>query len=41
MGDDIYKRCYDSYMASMRSSAMWGSRSEGAYTRQRNRVVGI
>jgi len=41
MDDDIYKTCYDSYMESLRSSAAWGSRSEGAFTRQRNRVVGI
>lgn len=41
MDDDIYKTCYDSYMASLKSSAAWGSRSEGAFTQQRNRVVGI
>ena len=41
MDDELYKTCYDSYMASLRSSAAWGSRSEGAFTRQRNRVVGI
>lgn len=41
MGDDLYKQCHDSYMASLKSSASWGSRSEGAYTNQRNRVVGI
>ena len=41
MGDEMYKRFYDSYMGSLKSSAAWGSRSEGEFTRQRNRVVGI
>ncbi|WP_306154325.1 TRAP transporter substrate-binding protein [Roseovarius sp. MMSF_3281] len=41
MGDDLYKACYESYNASLKSSAAWGSRSEGAFTAQRNRVVGI
>ena len=41
MGDEFYKRCYDSYMASMRSSAQWGSRSEGSFTMQRNRILGV
>jgi TRAP-type mannitol/chloroaromatic compound transport system substrate-binding protein len=41
MDDPIYKDCYDSYMKSLQSSAAWGSRSEGAYTAQRNRVIGI
>ncbi|MBC7131735.1 MAG: TRAP transporter substrate-binding protein [Roseovarius sp.] len=41
LGDELYKRCYDSYMTSLRSSASWGSLSEGTYTAQRNRVVGI
>jgi len=40
MGDDLYKRCFDSYTASLRSSAAWSDRSEGAFTRQRNRVLG-
>lgn len=40
MGDDIYKRVHDSVMASMRSSAEWISKSDGAYTAQRNRVLG-
>lgn len=40
MSDDIYKQCHDSYMASLRSSASWGDRSEGEFTRQRNRVLG-
>jgi len=41
LDDPIYKECYDSYMESLRSSAEWGSRSEGSYLAQRNRVVGI
>lgn len=40
LGDELYKKCYDSYMASMRSSAVWNDRSEGEFTRQRNRVMG-
>ena len=38
--DELYKRIYDSYMASMRESAGWLDRAEGAYTRQRDRVLG-
>ncbi|MFP7673237.1 TRAP transporter substrate-binding protein [Marivita sp. S0852] len=41
MDDELYKNCYDSYMASMTSSAKWGSLSEGAFAAQRNRVVGL
>jgi TRAP-type mannitol/chloroaromatic compound transport system substrate-binding protein len=40
MGDDIYKRVYDSAMASMRSSSEWIQRSEGAYRAQRDRILG-
>lgn len=40
MGDDIYKRVYDDYMASMKSSAGWIEKADGAYTKQRNRVLG-
>ncbi len=40
MGDDIYKRVYDSYMASMKSSSAWLAKSDGAYTKQRDRVLG-
>ena len=39
MGDEMYARFYESYMASLRSSAEWISRSEDEFTRQRNRVV--
>ncbi|MGB3148362.1 MAG: ABC transporter substrate-binding protein, partial [Paracoccaceae bacterium] len=40
MGDDLYKRVYDSYMASMRSSSNWITRSEGTYRTQRDRILG-
>lgn len=40
MGDEIYKKVYDSYMASMAASSSWIEISTGAYTRQRNRVLG-
>jgi len=40
MGDDIYKRVYDSYMASMAASSSWIQKSDGAYTAQRDRVLG-
>ncbi len=41
MGDELYARCYDSYMTSLQSSAPWIARSEGTFTAQRNRVLGI
>ena len=41
MGDPLYAQVYESYMASLRSSAGWGSRSQGAFTAQRNRVIGL
>ena len=40
MGDDLFKRIYDSAMASMRSSSGWLTRSEGVYRTQRDRVLG-
>ncbi|PPB81669.1 secreted protein [Albidovulum inexpectatum] len=40
MGDEIYKKVYDSYMASMKSSSAWIKMSDGTYTRQRDRVLG-
>ncbi|RBO54443.1 ABC transporter substrate-binding protein [Rhodovulum sp. BSW8] len=40
MGDELYKKIYDSYVASMRDSAAWIEISEGVFTRQRNRVLG-
>jgi TRAP-type mannitol/chloroaromatic compound transport system substrate-binding protein len=40
MGDEIYKKIYDSAMASMKSSSSWLKISDGAYTAQRDRVLG-
>jgi TRAP-type mannitol/chloroaromatic compound transport system substrate-binding protein len=39
MGDDLYKKIYDSAMASMKSSSGWITRSEGVYRAQRDRVL--
>ncbi|SDY01426.1 TRAP transporter substrate-binding protein [Citreimonas salinaria] len=41
MGDELYRRIHDSYMESLRSSAQWIERSEGAFAAQRNRVLGF
>ncbi|MHA6347025.1 TRAP transporter substrate-binding protein [Roseivivax sp. CAU 1761] len=40
MGDELYKRVYDSAMASMKSSSAWLETSSGTYTQQRDRVLG-
>ncbi len=40
MGDELFKRAFDSMQASMRSSSAWLTRSEGAYRAQRDRVLG-
>ncbi len=40
LGDDIYKTVHDSAMASMKASSGWINRSSGAYTAQRDRVLG-
>ena len=40
MDDDLFKRCYDSMMSSMRASSGWISRSAGQYVAQRDRVLG-
>ena len=40
MGDDLFKRCYDSFRSSMAATSGWMSRAEGAYTAQRDRVLG-
>ena len=40
MGDELYKRVYDDYMASMASSSGWIKKSDGVYTAQRDRVLG-
>ncbi|ETX26734.1 ABC transporter substrate-binding protein [Roseivivax isoporae LMG 25204] len=41
MGDELYKKIFDSYQASMRDSAGWIQRSEGAFSQQRNRIIGV
>ncbi len=41
MGDALYKKVFDSYQESMRKSAAWISTSEGAYVRQRDRLLEI
>lgn len=40
LGDELYKKLYDSVMASMRSSSAWLKNSDGVYTAQRDRVLG-
>lgn len=40
MGDELYKKIYDSMQASMKASSGWIKRSEGAYRAQRDRVLG-
>ncbi|MFD1341310.1 TRAP transporter substrate-binding protein [Litorisediminicola beolgyonensis] len=40
MGDELYKKIYDSAMSSMKSSSEWIKRSSGVYTAQRDRVLG-
>ncbi|MFV2052638.1 TRAP transporter substrate-binding protein [Aliiroseovarius sp. YM-037] len=40
MGDDLYKRIYDSAMTSMKASSGWLTRSEGVYRTQRDRILG-
>lgn len=40
LGDELYKRVYDSYIASMKSSSAWIKLSDGAYTAQRDRTLG-
>lgn len=39
MGDEIYKRVYDSFAEAMRDSAGWTQVSESAYRAQRDRVL--
>ncbi|KPP87269.1 MAG: TRAP-type mannitol/chloroaromatic compound transport system, periplasmic component [Rhodobacteraceae bacterium HLUCCA08] len=41
MGDDLYARCYESFNASLESSAAWNSRSQAAFSAQRDRVRGL
>jgi TRAP-type mannitol/chloroaromatic compound transport system substrate-binding protein len=40
MGDELYKKIYDSAMASMKSSSAWLQLTDGAYVAQRNRTQG-
>ncbi len=40
MGDDLFKRIYDSYTESMKSSSSWIQTSEGTYRAQRDRILG-
>ena len=40
MGDDLYKKIYDSAMASMKSSSGWINTSSSTYVAQRDRVLG-
>ncbi|MDV4144011.1 MULTISPECIES: TRAP transporter substrate-binding protein [Shimia] len=40
MGDELYKKIYDSFAASMKSSSGWIQKSESAYRAQRDRVLG-
>ncbi|OIQ07112.1 MAG: ABC transporter substrate-binding protein [Rhodobacteraceae bacterium CG2_30_10_405] len=40
MGDELYKRVYDSVMASMKSSSAWLKLSDVDYTAQRDRTLG-
>ena len=40
IGDPLFKKIYDSAMASMRSSSGWIQKSTGAYVAQRDRVLG-
>ena len=41
MSDPLFKKTFDSMRDSLAKSASWLSKSEGAYTAQRNRVLGI
>ena len=41
MSDPLFKKTYDSFRDSLAKSAGWLSKSEGAYSAQRNRVLGI
>lgn len=40
LGDELYKKIYDSAMSSMKASSAWINKSSGAYTAQRDRVLG-
>ncbi len=40
MGDELFKKIYDSAMTSMKSSSGWANMSSGVYTAQRDRILG-
>lgn len=40
MGDELFKKIYDDYQVSMKSSSGWLTESIGAYRAQRDRVLG-
>ena len=40
MGNELFKKVYDSMRTSMKQSAAWDELSAGAYTKQRTRVLG-
>lgn len=40
MGDELFKKIYDSAQTSMKSSSNWNNLSSGVYTAQRDRVLG-
>ena len=40
MGDDLFKKIFDDYQASMKDSSGWLTKSIGAYRAQRDRVLG-
>ncbi|WP_281859492.1 TRAP transporter substrate-binding protein [Litoreibacter halocynthiae] len=40
MGDELYKKIFDDYQASMKASSGWIQKSESAYRSQRDRVLG-
>ncbi|MGB7335711.1 MAG: TRAP transporter substrate-binding protein [Salaquimonas sp.] len=41
MGDEMFKKVYDSFLAGMKSSSNWVSVSDSTYTAQRARVLGL
>ncbi|KPD13668.1 TRAP transporter substrate-binding protein [Phaeobacter sp. 11ANDIMAR09] len=40
MGDELFKKIYDSAQKSMTASSLWNNLSSGVYTAQRDRVLG-
>ncbi len=41
MGDEMFKKTFESMRDAMKKTANWIDKSDGAYTRQRNRVLGF